>query len=764
MTFKGLKRKYFTEKWDEAFPIGNGIIGGLVFGKPLHTVIATNHEELFVPMPDNSEARPFNGAKYLEKTRELLFEGKYEEATRFYIDSMKEDGWNGNLIWTNPFETTGEIHFDFSERDITDYCERLDFRTGENAVSFKENESLFSIRSFVSRSRNVLAVLISNDNDSSFSIDISVTDNKEIHHIKEVKRNVSDNMVVTVSEHSEEESGYISAAMVVNFGGEINAYANGAGFYVNNTHKILVLYSVSPWKNKAEAEKAKLLRALKDIPKDYDKLLKEHVLIHKEMFERVSVEFSDSEVEYTNDELKCMCTNDTLSPLLLERMTDMGRYLEIASFGNMPPNLQGVWSGTTNPPWSADYTLDENIQMMMWQVMPGGLWEFARKYFDWLESFSEDFAANAKAYYGCNGILAAPRISSNGYTRHFIYEWPMCFWTAGAGWLSQLYRDYYEYTKDISVYERGVNYWMRIVEFYEDFLIEGEDGKYIFAPSYSPENTPLTHTSPTAINATMDIAIAKEVYSSLIDAVKVLGICGDKLSRWESEYSKLPDYAVNEDKALKEWTPKYLKDDYHHRHSSHLYPVFPGREALYEGNEALFDACHEAARLRLIDGVEAISGWGLAHLAGICARLKDADLWYSAMNRLIQVFTLDNLFTSHNPGFLFQIDANMGITAAVYEMMAYSDNEVIQLFPIISPKLRYICVKGLQLRSQVRVDILEKEGEWLRAVLTNSGKSVMRVVCPKGYSLENGDTEIDLMPMTTLEINGYFRESQKIEF
>ena len=706
-------------------------------------------------MPENAESHPYNGRPYLEGMRKLLFEGKYREAFEYYSRGLEKDGAPyETIVWTNPFETASKIHFDMDEGTVTDYVQKLDFRTGEATVSFDYNGESIVRKSFVSRSRDIMATEIRKAG-NPISMEISMAPFKEAHHIESVTMVTDAEYLVSEVFHSEEESGYVSAARVIT-DGECNATEDNT-FKVTKANYVLVFYTIAPWHLRMEAEKVKLIKILRDMTPDYEALFKEHVVIHKDLFEKVTVDFSDATEEYTNEQLKAMCLKDVLSPLLIERMCDMGRYMDIASFGKLPPNLQGVWNGLVNPPWSSDYTLDENIQMMMWPVLPGGLNGFSRVYFDWLESYTEDFRENAEKYYCCRGVFSAPRVTSDGYHRHYCHQWPMLTWTAGAGWLSSEYKRYYDYTGDENVLLRGVKYWKEVVLFYEDFLVEDSKGRYVFAPSYSPENTPLGNDSPVTVNATMDVSVAKEVYTNLIEACEILDIEEDNIPKWKAELAKLPDYAVNEDGALKEWIPAELKDDYHHRHSSHLYMVFPGYEAIESGDDALLEACHKAARFRLIDGVEAISGWGLAHLANISARLKDADLWYKALNRLVSVFTLNNLFTSHNEHTLFQMDANCGLTNAVYEMIAYSGEDRVCFFPIWRDDFDNLTVKGLRLKGVARVQELVKNKDSFYVKMDSQGRKDVRVELPDGFSLENGDTELVLFAGETLEFKAYRR-------
>jgi alpha-L-fucosidase 2 len=407
-------------------------------------------------------------------------------------------------------------------------------------------------------------------------------------------------------------------------------------------------------------------------------------------------------VAYSNEELMEQAREGSISPAFVEKMHDYGRYLLISSSGDLPPNLQGVWNGIWTPPWSSDYTLNENLQMMMWQVLPGNMPELAQSYFNLIESFVDDWKMNARLLYGCRGILSSPRSTTSGLTKHFCEDFPMMFWTAGAGWLTQMFYDYWQFTGDDAfLKDHTVPVLKEIALFYEDFLVEGPDGKYEFIPSYSPENTPSNSDNPVSINATMDIAVAKEVLTNLISACEWLGIDKDDIPKWRDMLGKLPDYLVNSDGALKEWSHPAFEDDYHHRHSSHLYPVFPGFEVTSDGTPELYQACLRAAELRLTDGIEAITGWGLAHLANISARLKDGELGFRALNRIMAKFLLPNLFTCHNEGFLFQMDANLGFSAAVLEMLVFSQTGYIELLPALPRSLSKGTANGILCRGQI---------------------------------------------------------------
>ena len=286
--------------------------------------------------------------------------------------------------------------------------------------------------------------------------------------------------------------------------------------------------------------------------------------------------------------------------------------------------MQGIWNGDYNPAWSSDFHNDENIQMNYWAALPGNLPETILPYFDYYESMLKDYRANSRAVYGCRGILVPIAQTSHGLL-YGSSVWTT--WTAGAGWLAQLFYDYWLFTGDLDFLKnRAVPFLKEVALFYEDFLIESDDGRLMFIPSLSPENIPsILEGSLVTINATMDVAIAREVLTNLCNACELLGIEQEGVERWRKILAKLPDYDINEDGAIKEWIHPELKDNYHHRHQSHIYPLFPGIEVTEENNPELFKAIKIAVEKRLTVGLTAQTGWSFAHMANIYARLGDGE-------------------------------------------------------------------------------------------------------------------------------------------
>ncbi|MEQ9306070.1 MAG: hypothetical protein RJQ14_19305, partial [Marinoscillum sp.] len=444
---------------------------------------------------------------------------------------------------------------------------------------------------------------------------------------------------------------------------------------------------------------------------NYESLFERHKKLHSELFNRVSVNINPGgTMDTPNERLLLDAYQNSASDELVQKLVDYGRYLLISSSreGGYPANLQGIWNGDYSPPWYGHLGNNENLQMNYWQAMPGNLNESMMAFFDFFDANIEGFRYNARQLWGCRGIYIPPfMVPANPITvenqAHTIN------YTEAAGWLASFYYDYYLFTGDKDFLEhRAVPLLKEVALFYEDFIIKDEHGKNMFVPSESPENQPtdMVWFNPETqreesiriqINSTMAVAISKEVFTNLITACELLGIEHDGVKRWKKMVADMPAYEINEDGAMKEWLHPDFDDNYEHRHESHVYPVFPGHEVTRESDPEIYEACRIAIEKRKTIGLKAQTGWSLAHMANVYARLGQGDKAKEALDILARCCLGQNMFTYHNDwrymgvtgsGFWgksapFQMDANFGITAAAYEMLCGSNATMLRILPAL---------------------------------------------------------------------------------
>jgi alpha-L-fucosidase 2 len=374
----------------------------------------------------------------------------------------------------------------------------------------------------------------------------------------------------------------------------------------------------------------------------------------------------------------------------------------------------------------------------------------------------DDFRTNARNLYGCRGIFV-PAISTPDSGRLEDLQPHIIHWTGAAGWLAQHYYDYYLYTQDERfLRERALPFLRETAHFYEDFFITGDDDLYLSVPSVSPENTPGNWMGEsrqdrihTTINATMDFAIAKEVLTNLIEGAELVGMYTDEMETWQTMLTRIPPYQINQDGAIKEWMHPWFDDNYHHRHQSHLYPVFPGMEITKEEQPELFQAFVTAVKKRLVIGLRQQTSWSLVHMACVYARMGEGDLALECLDILGRSALMNNFFTVHNDwrhmGLSldrlnwapFQIDANMGWTAAVQEMLLFSKPGWIRLLPALPARWPAGSAYGLLCRGGIKVDLdWDLDQNWIEVTLHAHHTQTVRLTVPKAirHADMNGTT------------------------
>jgi len=736
-----------AQHWDHAMPTGNGRVGALVFGNIQNETILLNHDSLLIrtrkpTLPDISEHFP--------KLRQMIAQGKYEEADQYFKDMSKiEYGHQGSDSFHPAFNVT--IGMPASDQ-IIDERRTVNFETGEVSVVWKEADISYQRKVFVSRKDGVLVISIRASTPGMVNCQMGLLptglerselgDGKNVRvprfpmgRVAKIKLeevpitfnlSAKEDMLTLIAEYDiggeynmVGGDEYGGCARVVVKGGQTET----SDLQLKATQADEVLMIVKLFANEeGTAAIDRLQDELEQLDADYENLLDQHIALHRELFLRVQLDLEgqDEFRALPNEKLIKKVQDGQSLNAMMERMFDFGRYLLICSSESegMPANLQGIWVGEYGPPWAADYHADINIQMNYFQALPGNMAEITLPYFDYYESMLDDFRTNARSIAGCRGILAPISGSTHGLSG---IGWSC--WTAGAGWLAQLFYDYWLYTCDRDFLEkRAVPFMREVALFYEDFLVEGSDGQYIFALSFSPENVPVNTKYFCTINAAMDIAISREVLSNLCQACELLSIEEAGVSRWREMLSKLPPYLINEDGALKEWAHPDFEDNYGHRHMSHLYPVFPGLEIDSESESGLVEACRVAISRKMSE-LDHPCVWTYVQAASTCARLEEAELAMEALNVVAQQsYSLPNLFTSlwlahHHLPPMMQFEASSGIPAAIMDMLLFSKPGLIKLLPALPKSWPDGHVKGLSARGGFEVDIGWKEGKLEEAII-----------------------------------------------
>lgn len=706
---------WHRDMYREGAPTGNGKIGALVYGGIAKETVVVNHSNLWSlgkvsELPDIHES--------LEKTRELMDQGDYFNANWISANALREQGYAPKL--GTPCSVC-DLCLEMKEREpFKKYRRTIHMDTGEVSVTWYEGDTYYERNLFVSRSKEYIFYEIKSSK-RLMSMDIwldlhetyeddSKKKRKNLIDLNEISSTSYDNKIGFYGLH--EDGTYFGAFGKIVTDGTIKPLSNGK-LSIEKAQSVFVV--IHPFVNeKKEFAIDSQTRLQEEYHYDLEK--EEHRRLHEKLYRSVEIDFY-TENNKTNEELLDLAYDEVSPVELLEKQWKYGRYLMICGTAKegLPFPLYGLWHGRYSMPWPHNMA-NENVQMIYWHTLSGGLSYSVKTLIQYYVERIEHFKECAKKVFGLPGIyIPAGTTPGNCMPNQIV---PVIInWIGCAGWLSQHFYDYYRYTKDEETLLHDIlPFMIEAALFYENYLVKEADGTYKIYPSVSPENTPenlipkdnedMAHPCPSVMNATMDIAIIKELMNHLVYLSNTRGIYQDKVSTWMDIITHLPQYETTEEGDIKEWIHKDFKARYNHRHLSHIYPVFPGREVVKKREkDELLDAFKLAVDKRILG---AQTGWSLAHMACIYARFENGDQALSCLDILNKSCLLNNLFTLHNDyrgmGLTLgrgsfapvQLDALMGCVAAIQEMLLYAGEDFIKLLPALPTRLNKGKIKNIR--------------------------------------------------------------------
>ncbi len=718
--------------FNSALPVGNGRIGGMIYGRPEKELIELNEDSVWSGGKRN-RLNP-DALEGLKEVRQLLSEEKIPEAEKLAFSKLQ-----GVTPNSRHYMPLGNLYIDMKLQGAArEYKRGLDL---ENALAFTEfisGETSYKREVFVSEPDSVMVVHLSAENGTlEFSAYI---DGRDDYY--DDNRPVKDNIIM-YSGGTGGKNGIFFAAALAASSTDGKVYTQGGKIHIENaTDVMLILAARSSYYTDEAYEDAALMDAEYALECTYDELRYRHICDYGELYDRVSFSLNDNSeggCELPTDErILRMRGNDFDDKECDRHIHDNGlmvlyfnyaRYLMISGSrpGTLPLNLQGIWNHDMQPLWGSRFVVNVNTQMNYWCAESCNLSECHLPLFDLLEKVREDGRKTAKEMYGCSGYVCHHNTDLWGDTAPQDLWMPATIWPMGGAWLALHVFEHYEYTQDKDFLREKYSLMREAAEFFTDYLIENKDGKLVTCPSVSPENTYLTESGVKGCLCTgpsMDSQIIAVLFEDVIKSSEILDTDHDFAKKLKTMLEKLPKPEIGKYGQIKEWAVDYDEVEIGHRHISQLFALYPADLITPYKTPKLSDAARATLIRRLIHG-GGHTGWSRAWITNMWARLFDSNMVYENLQKLIAYSTHPNMLNNLPP---FQIDANFGGTAGMAEALLQSHSGEINLLPALPEEWQSGEIKGLRAKGGFEVSIKWENGKLSTAEIKSlsGNKCVLR--------------------------------------
>jgi alpha-L-fucosidase 2 len=417
-------------------------------------------------------------------------------------------------------------------------------------------------------------------------------------------------------------------------------------------------------------------------------------------------------------------------------------YLEHYKFGSAarpdgpPISLQAVWTADNGklPPWKGDFHHDLNTQLSYWPAYTGNHLDLEAGFLKWLWNNKETFMKYTGKYFGTPG-LNVPGVTT-------LTGEPMGGWiqyslgpTVGC-WLAQHFYLHWKYSGDDKFLRDRAYPWIRDVAVFLDAIsAKDKNGKRKLPLSSSPEIHDNSINAWFTQTTNYDLAFIRWTFEKAGELAELLKKT-DEARKWISILQEWPEYALDDQGGLA-FAPGHPYAE-SHRHFSHLvawHPLGIIDWSKGEKDQKIIRASLENLENR---GPDWWCGYSYSWLGNLYARAFMGEKAAEVLRIFSENFCLPNSFhvngEQHDKGYSkfkyrpFTLEGNFAFAAAIQEMLIQSHTGIIRIFPAIPSEWKDVAFKTLRTEGAFLVSAQQKNGsvEKIEILSENGGTCMVK--------------------------------------